>query len=423
MKKCSYCGETQYPLTLEHIIPSWYYKENVQDSRTFSERAKPNKLLKSEIKIKDVCEQCNNVDLSKLDQKGKELFVKFFKNQILFNESQLFIYNYGELARWLLKISYNSARSNGNDLSILSQYKEVILGKRKIPKSFFLRGYTIFPIKKHGNKILEAKSLDEISFKSEWFRIGSFRVNGFYQNNWAFRHITINSYCFLLYIPNLYANSRELDAYKLKKNIKDNIYSGKTINKSGRTKIFRPTIDAYTHIKLHMDNNPITYGLHSCKTIESFMRDDKQIGFYIITKNQILENDIDSIMDDLNTFISSRESCLALKDKMDFFIEGYNEDKRELYEIIEVVEFLRNIDERWPYWGFFLYKESRWLKLMVMILLDRTKEKQTFSMQASNILRKWYEKLNLLANMNAFSDELVKYESIKIRNMIIDDKM
>ncbi len=69
-----------------------------------------NKELKSEPTIKDVCDTCNNVTLGRLDDYVCNLFDTQFIDIPQRGNSVTFRYEYHSLKRWLLKISFNSAR-------------------------------------------------------------------------------------------------------------------------------------------------------------------------------------------------------------------------------------------------------------------------------------------------------------------------
>jgi hypothetical protein len=52
-------------------------------------------------------------------------------------------------------------------------------------------------------------------------------------------------------------------------------------------------------------------------------------------------------------------SCMKFRQCVVFGIHGYDDDRRELFEIPEVRTFMANLDAEWPYWFFFAETESR----------------------------------------------------------------
>ncbi len=69
-----------------------------------------NAEIEGEPKLRDVCQACNNGVLSQLDAYICELFDRYFIHIHQRHASVRFEYDYHRLKRWLLKMSFNSAR-------------------------------------------------------------------------------------------------------------------------------------------------------------------------------------------------------------------------------------------------------------------------------------------------------------------------
>ncbi|CDT63854.1 conserved hypothetical protein [Vibrio coralliirubri] len=126
---CAYCKEDK-KLTREHIIPDFMYKFQNQHSTNVGWNEKAQKVLSSEGKIKDVCAQCNNVELSDLDGFAKNMLsssgimtLNYLSTTVTLN------YDYEFLKRWLLKLSFNSARAASNKPEVFERFIPYILGK------------------------------------------------------------------------------------------------------------------------------------------------------------------------------------------------------------------------------------------------------------------------------------------------------
>ena len=85
------------------------------------------KTFAGDMTIKDVCRQCNNGPLSKLDAYICQLYDEYFAYVPKPRKSIEFQYDFSLLMRWLLKISYNASRSTGIDADVLSQYTSVLI--------------------------------------------------------------------------------------------------------------------------------------------------------------------------------------------------------------------------------------------------------------------------------------------------------
>ncbi|MEX0803604.1 MAG: hypothetical protein WD688_09865 [Candidatus Binatia bacterium] len=123
--QCVYCG-ARGSLTREHIIPRSILERVPQDSMRYIESAE--KVILNDPVIKDVCKACNEGVLSELDAYGSQLFDRHFCNPPAPKTTITFTYEFNRLARWLLKISFNSARaSKHSDADVLRLYVPDVL--------------------------------------------------------------------------------------------------------------------------------------------------------------------------------------------------------------------------------------------------------------------------------------------------------
>jgi len=96
-----------------------------------------NRMVVGEAKIRDVCGYCNNGPLSQLDSYGKELLT--YSGLLVRNYTKKTLtltYNYSLLLRWLLKVSFNSARTDGVHAPIFEGHIPFILGCAPAPPRY-----------------------------------------------------------------------------------------------------------------------------------------------------------------------------------------------------------------------------------------------------------------------------------------------
>ncbi|SEK13090.1 hypothetical protein SAMN05444746_112142 [Variovorax sp. OK212] len=136
MTTCAYCG-CEGTMTREHVIPSFIYDfQKKLGSKVLGWNEVSQKMIAGEAKVRDVCATCNNKVLGDLDSYGKEtlessgILVADYKKRDL-----ELTYDFDQLARWLLKISFNSSRTDGAHSSLFSKYIPYMLGKGIRPKS------------------------------------------------------------------------------------------------------------------------------------------------------------------------------------------------------------------------------------------------------------------------------------------------
>ena len=110
---CAYCKQESLP-TREHVIPAFLYRFQKEfESKVVGWNEVAEKMVGGEQTVRDVCQTCNGVKLSSLDDYGKKLLTD--NNMLKQNFEKLsldFSHNYELLARWLLKISFNSSRTD-----------------------------------------------------------------------------------------------------------------------------------------------------------------------------------------------------------------------------------------------------------------------------------------------------------------------
>jgi hypothetical protein len=134
MTVCAYCQQDRPP-TREHVIPAFMYDFQKQLERSvtgWNEVAQ--RMVGGEGKVKDVCADCNNRVLGELDAYGKRmlgasgLLVHNYTRRDLTLE-----YDYALLLRWLLKVSFNSSRTDGAHSPLFERYVPFMRGLGPLP--------------------------------------------------------------------------------------------------------------------------------------------------------------------------------------------------------------------------------------------------------------------------------------------------
>jgi len=134
MPTCAYCKLEKQP-TREHVIPAFIYdfQKNLESSVVgWNEVAE--KMVGGELKIKDVCATCNNGRLAQLDAYGKEFLTRAgFLTANYTKLSATLPYDFDLLIPWLLKISFNSSRTDGVHCHLFEPFIPYIMGKTGRP--------------------------------------------------------------------------------------------------------------------------------------------------------------------------------------------------------------------------------------------------------------------------------------------------
>ena len=209
--KCAYCGRDRKS-TREHIVPAWYARhEATPDDIIFMENV-PHRFLSTDAVIRDVCEECNSTSLAALDSYGHSLYDAYFKRIVFTDETVAFSYEYDTLVKWLIKVSYNSARAHKSDTEILGEYASLICSESPLPANVIVYCALIAPANTSDaqHPMSARRSDDSDLYMPEWFRVGVFRVPKFDSLDWCFRSVVINSYAFLLCIPRVHCTARSI---------------------------------------------------------------------------------------------------------------------------------------------------------------------------------------------------------------------
>lgn len=125
-KACAYCGSTR-KLSREHIWPNGFLRRGSFGIK-YSARAK--RTFEGDLTVKDVCEACNNGPLSNLDSYACSLYDSNFGHFAEHFTLVRFSFEYAALTRWLIKIAFNSARTQGHDdAELLGRYRPSLLAE------------------------------------------------------------------------------------------------------------------------------------------------------------------------------------------------------------------------------------------------------------------------------------------------------
>ena len=201
-------------MTREHLWPASLHRRlataNSQTENTFW-LARLKRAIPNEPQIRDVCAKCNNGVLSELDEYICGLFDSTLVRIRNRHERVVFEYHYHPLKRWLLKLSFNSARIHGaRDLFAIEAVLPYILGKsdslgrsvqlfvqlsyaEEIPESDLgpavalerpvvfeptlnRAGHVVFRVHGTGEKVLRAIHLRSFTFYLAFFKPGEGRA-------------------------------------------------------------------------------------------------------------------------------------------------------------------------------------------------------------------------------------------------------
>lgn len=91
---------------------------------------------------------------------------------------------------------------------------------------------------------------------------------------------------------------------------------------------------------------------------------------FVISRQQVEALDLDESLDFLHSLVPTAhpDHAWAYKGRLSLVVAGYDTDPRELFEIPEVCQYLRALDEQWPFWLFFFNQVDDSIKLIALCL-------------------------------------------------------
>lgn len=410
MGKCAYCKQEKR-LTREHLLPDWYLKiDPSPEDTTFLERAK-DRFISSDPVIKDVCAECNNVRLSQLDKYGKSVYTSTLSHFIYRDEPFSLNFDYTRFVKWLIKIAYNSARIHGTDIHVLEDYASILVDQSPLPEHLRVFVTTITPsvIDAFGNRAMAKRCDSAQACNPSWFRTGVFRIPEFDSISWSFRHVTINSFCFFLCVPQIGCETAYKEESQLLASAKKGNTLGVMLSSSGVTELPAASIDALTYSLAHIAAFPFSYNLIHNEVAKKVIDDEFDVVHYVIAREDIESKNTKELFEFITDITGSREIALGFSGKVEFSILGYEEDQRELYEIADVRNFLRIIDDAFPYWMLFQYPHGTWLKSLTFCLCDGERSDDNLvsldADQMERLVHKWFVALNEVSHKFALTME------------------
>jgi len=262
MNVCAYCGGSQ-KLTREHLVPAWYVKRYPKgEADAFIERARKAG-SKLDMRIGDVCEQCNNNHLSELDGYAKSIYIASFSSALRAGERLTLSYDFTKLAKWVIKVSYNVARANRSEATILSQYAQLVISDAPLPIGVRLFCEAIGPA------VPDELGLPRVAFpreeegliEPEGFRVGRLILANHSDFRWCLRRLTLDGFEFRLVLPDRKQRIVDKDLGSFVDELRERKILRNEFTRNGVACIEPPIMDSVTLSLGHERQFPVHYGV------------------------------------------------------------------------------------------------------------------------------------------------------------------
>jgi len=364
---CAYCGMNR-TLTREHLIPQFIDKE-LGPGEQWIDRVK-GKYINGAATKKDVCRECNNNALGALDGYAKELYSKYFHFPVFADQTISFDCDVAKFCRWLLKVSYNSARIHNTDCETLSLYRESIISDAPWPGSLYCFASIICPaIIELDGTTRPAYSTDPDPIPAHTFRISQIRFLDHHVMSCVQRCIIINSYCFYIIAFPIQATPEEDECVK-RLIINCHKRNATAIEQSAMPITLRPGgWDSISSTQDHIILNPEHYGLCDNTMNNQLDKSPSNTVFLIDIPRGVVESgNIAFALSRLLGVLSSRDTVLGYKQRLEVTFNGYNEDPRPIWVIPEIRQYLLRVHSAFNHWFYFIDPRFPFLKVLPFCL-------------------------------------------------------
>ncbi len=411
MLNCAYC-DILCQQTREHVIPRWY-NDTPGEAETFSARA-PLTHLQGDLIVKDVCGACNSGVLSSLDSYGKELYDRYFAAPVYAGETVSFDYNGERLLRWLLKLSYNSARAQNADVLVLREYRKVVLGESPLTDRIRCWLHLVSPTWLDASVAARPARRDEHGQSNVeeplWFRIGQFRLRSYPAVFLVQRTVLINSFAFTLLIARVDSEcpSPEFDQWI---NVFTSSYpEARPVLRSGESLTTTAGGDhALASMYWSMSNYPTRFVEEQNPLVTYALKApvDRVPVILLHVPHELIEvGDTTPIAAVLRDMVSTREKAMAFRERVGVMVDGFDDDPRGIWQFPEARQFFRRLFIECPFVMLVAQPDGSLLKVLAACwLYEDGMTEEVEQQRIGEFLNRAFHGLNALNHTLALSEE------------------
>ncbi len=396
--------------TREHVIPQWYF-DTPGDAETFSARA-PITHLQGDLIVKDVCGSCNSGVLSKLDGYGKELYDRYFATPVYAGESVTFDYDCDRLLRWVLKLSYNSARAQNADIRVLREFRKVMLGEAPLTDRIWcsLRLVTATFFDESVKVARPARREEQGQPQVEeplWFRICQFRLPAYPALTLVQRLVLINSFAFTLLIARLDSKwpCPEFDHWT---KVFASVYpeAKPVLPEVGRLTVTAGGDHAAASFYSSLCHYPSRFTDEPNPYVEGVLKGKLGAFLVPIPRDLIETANTTPITEMLRDMVSSGEKALAFRERVNVMVNGFDDDPRGLWEFPQVRQFFRRLFVECPFVMLLAHPDGALLRLFAACwVYEDGMTEEVERQRMSDFLHRAFYGLNQLNHTIMLSEE------------------
>ena len=154
---------------------------------------------------------------------------------------------------------------------------------------------------------------------------------------------------------------------------------------------------------------------------ENLLHSDVNFLNVIVGHSDVPKLNVKPYVDILNNLLTDSYLVHKFRHRVDLAFEGYDSDAREIFKVPEIRKFVKKFDEVWPFWFFFMSKQSSTLKAIAFCLSSYNKvapgltrvepgDLEEFLNRHFHYVNILFEKFGLPEDMNiAITEEITDY--------------
>lgn len=133
----------------------------------------------------------------------------------------------------------------------------------------------------------------------------------------------------------------------------------------------------------------------------------------VVSRQEVESGDTSSVLTSLQSLITSPQRAASLFEKVDLAFHGYDDTDEELFEIDKVRDYVRNLDEKFPFWLYFLNKTATGLQciaycFMPLFLTPEGKQLHFPDRLNDLLTKRWFPAMNQICEWTGFTEEQIE---------------
>jgi hypothetical protein len=148
----------------------------------------------------------------------------------------------------------------------------------------------------------------------------------------------------------------------------------------------------------------------------------------VVSRPEVEASDTAPSLSVLRQLTGSPETAMRFFEGVDLQFFGYDQVPEELWEILEVRNFVHKLDEQFPFWLFFLSKHYLGLQCLLLCFLPPflTQEgrSEIFPERINQLLtRRWFPAMNHICEYVRFSEQEVEQLTDRVLAYVTEGRL